>query len=75
MIPNLARIGLLTDKIRPKFESLGILDYENLATDGDIDWSALERPLDTQEAQSHEQSMLAEFAKKHEEMTNESSAA
>ena len=59
MIPNLNRIGLLTDKIRPKFEELGILDYENLATDGDIDWSALERPLDTEEAQSHEQSMLA----------------
>ena len=62
VIPNLNRIGLLTDKIRPKFEELGILDYENLATDGDIDWSALERPLDTQEAQSHEQSMLAAFS-------------
>jgi hypothetical protein len=36
---------------------LGILDYENLATDGDIDWTAMERPLDTQEAQSHEQGM------------------
>jgi hypothetical protein len=67
VIPNLARIGLLTEKIRPKFESLGVLDYENLATDGDIDWSVLERPLDTQEAQSYEQSMLAAFAKKHEE--------
>ncbi|MEM1153270.1 MAG: ferritin-like domain-containing protein [Pseudomonadota bacterium] len=66
VIPNLKRIGLLTDKIRPKFEELGILDYENLATDGDIDWSALERPLDTDEAQSHEQSMLAAFAEEHE---------
>jgi hypothetical protein len=66
VIPNLKRIGLLTDKIRPKFEELGILDYESLATDGDIDWSALERPLDTDEAQSHEQSMLAAFAAEHE---------
>ncbi|MDH5171348.1 MAG: ferritin-like domain-containing protein, partial [Gammaproteobacteria bacterium] len=66
VIPNLKRIGLLTDKIRPKFEELGILDYENLATDGDIDWAAMERPLDTQEAQSHEQSMLAAFAAEHE---------
>ncbi|MEM6580492.1 MAG: ferritin-like domain-containing protein [Pseudomonadota bacterium] len=66
VVPNLKRIGLLTDKIRPKFEELGILDYENLATDGDIDWSALERPLDTDEAQSHEQSMLAAFAEEHE---------
>jgi P-aminobenzoate N-oxygenase AurF len=75
VIPNLGRIGLLTEKVRPKFESLGILDYENLATDGDIDWSVLERPLDTEEAQSYEQSMLAAFAKKHEEDTRTSSAA
>ncbi len=46
IIPNLKRIGLLTDKIRPKFEEMGVLDYENLATDGDIDWRELERPLD-----------------------------
>ncbi|MDP5069534.1 MAG: ferritin-like domain-containing protein [Congregibacter sp.] len=64
VIPNLNRIGLLTDKIRPKFEALGILEFENLATDGDIDWSALERPLDTGEAQSHEQSMLSAFHEK-----------
>jgi hypothetical protein len=75
VIPNLGRIGLLTEKVRPKFESLGILDYENLATDGDIDWSVLERPLDTQEAQSYEQSMLAAFAKQHDEDTRASSAA
>ncbi|MFK8041122.1 ferritin-like domain-containing protein [Congregibacter sp.] len=66
VIPNLNRIGLLTDKIRPKFEALGILEFENLATDGDINWSALERPLDTEEAQSHEQSMLAAFHEKFE---------
>ncbi len=66
VIPNLNRIGLLTDSVRPKFEELGILEYENLATDGDIDWSALERPLDTDEAQSYEQTMLEEFAKAHE---------
>ena len=46
IIPNLKRIGLLTDKIRPKFEEMGVLDFENLATDGDIDWRALEQPLD-----------------------------
>ena len=56
----------MTDKIRPKFEELGILEFENLATDGDIDWSKLERPLDTDEAQSYEQSMLDEFHKMHE---------
>jgi len=45
IIPNLARIGLLTEKIRPKFEDMGVLNFENLATDGDIDWRELEKPL------------------------------
>jgi hypothetical protein len=40
---------------------LGILGYESMTDDGDIDWAKLERPLDTTEAQSHEQSMLAAF--------------
>jgi hypothetical protein len=46
IIPNLKRIGLLTDRIRPKFEEMGVLDFENLATDGDIDWRELEKPLE-----------------------------
>ncbi len=46
IIPNLKRIGLLTDGVRPKFEEMGVLDFEHLATDGDIDWRELERPLD-----------------------------
>jgi hypothetical protein len=74
VIPNLNRIGLLTDRIRPKFEELGILEFENLATDGDIDWTALERPLDTGEAQSHEQSMLAAFSEAHAAKQDEEGA-
>ena len=68
VIPNLNRIGLLTEKIRPKFEQLGILEFENLATDGDINWSQLERPLDTDEAQSYEQSILQDFHARHENL-------
>ncbi|MDZ7783723.1 MAG: ferritin-like domain-containing protein [Halioglobus sp.] len=64
VVPNLNRIGLLTETVRPKFESLGILEFENLATDGDIDWSSLERPLDTGEAQAYEQTMKEDFASK-----------
>lgn len=45
IIPNLARIGLLTDSVRPKFEALGILGYENAVSDGDIDWAELSKPL------------------------------
>ncbi len=46
VIPNLKRIGLLTDNIRPKFEKLGILEYEDHEHDGVIDWAELERPLE-----------------------------
>lgn len=45
VIPNLRRIGLLTDRIRPKFEALGILEYEDMPDDGDIDWAELSKPL------------------------------
>lgn len=47
VIPNLRRIGLLTDTIRPKFEALGVLEYENLIDDGEIDWAEMSRPLET----------------------------
>ncbi len=30
LIPNLKAIGLLTDRIRPKYEQLGVLEYENM---------------------------------------------
>ncbi len=46
VIPNLKRIGLLTERIRPKFEEMGVLDFEHSATDGDIDWRELEKPLE-----------------------------
>jgi len=45
MIPNLKRVGLLTDKVRPKFEALGVLKFEDAVHDGLIDWVALEQPL------------------------------
>ncbi|RMF18967.1 MAG: ferritin-like domain-containing protein [Candidatus Dadabacteria bacterium] len=43
VMPNLKKVGLLTDRIRPKYEELGILQYENLADDGMIDWAQLEQ--------------------------------
>ncbi|MEM0954858.1 MAG: diiron oxygenase [Pseudomonadota bacterium] len=64
VIPNLKRIGLMTDSIRPKFEEMGILDFENLPDDGDIDWKAMERPLDTSEAQSYEQAAIKQHMEK-----------
>ena len=46
VMPNLRRIGLLTDTVRPKYDELGLLDYEHNPDDGIIDWDDLERPLD-----------------------------
>ncbi|MDX1803558.1 MAG: ferritin-like domain-containing protein [Alcanivorax sp.] len=45
IIPNLKRIGLLTESVRPRFEELGILQFEDLMDDGQIDWAELSRPL------------------------------
>lgn len=45
IVPNLKRIGLLTDAIRPKFESLGLLNFEHLDCDAEIDWARLSKPL------------------------------
>jgi len=47
MIPNLKRVGLLTEAVRPKFEALGVLKWEDATHDGLIDWATLERPLPT----------------------------
>jgi hypothetical protein len=49
IMPNLKRVGLLTDAVRPKYEALGALKYEDLAGDVMIDWVQLEKPLPTKE--------------------------
>jgi hypothetical protein len=46
IIPNLKKVGLITDQVRPLYEKLGVLKYENLTHDGEIDWAALEAPID-----------------------------
>ena len=49
IIPNFKRVGLLTEKIRPKFEAMGAMAYEDCVGDLDIDWANLERPLPTKD--------------------------
>jgi hypothetical protein len=41
VIPNLKRVGLITERTRPRYAELGILQYENLVDDATIDWDAL----------------------------------
>jgi hypothetical protein len=45
VIPNLKRIGLLTERVRPQYEQLGVLQFEALPHDGVTSWEELERPL------------------------------
>jgi len=45
VMPNLSRIGLLTDSVKEKFDDLGILEFASLPSDGDINWADLSRPL------------------------------
>ncbi|HEX3594728.1 MAG TPA: ferritin-like domain-containing protein [Polyangiaceae bacterium] len=45
IIPNLKKVGLLTERVRPLYEALGVLKYENLVDDGQIDWAKLEEAL------------------------------
>ena len=36
LIPNLKRIGLLTDRVRPRYQALGLLGYEKLKAAPDL---------------------------------------
>lgn len=45
LMPNFKRVGLLTDRVRPKYEAIGALHYENAAGDVLIDWDKLDAPL------------------------------
>ena len=46
VIPNLSRTGLLTDNVRPKFDELGLLEFEHAPDDFECDWNELEKPLE-----------------------------
>jgi hypothetical protein len=45
IVPNLARVGLITERVRPLYDMLGVLEYENLVDDGVIDWAELGAPV------------------------------
>jgi hypothetical protein len=45
IMPNLNRIGLLTDEVRPAYDELGLMEYAGLPDDGAIDWNRLAAPL------------------------------
>ena len=49
IVPNLKRIGLLTDKVAPQYEKLGVLSYAELEDNFNIDWADMSKPYETQE--------------------------
>jgi hypothetical protein len=50
IMPNLKRVGLITERVRPLYDALGVLELENLADDGQIDWVTLSAPLHATES-------------------------
>lgn len=45
IMPNLKRIGLLTDVVKPLWDELGVLDLQDLPSDGRINWDEMSKPL------------------------------
>ena len=60
IIPNLTRIGLITDKVRPKYEKLGVLSYQELEDNFNVDWAEISKPYETQEQIEQEISSVFE---------------
>jgi hypothetical protein len=45
IMPNLQKVGLLTEAVRPKYEELGLMQFASLPNDGEIDWAEFAKPL------------------------------
>jgi hypothetical protein len=50
IMPNLQKVGLLTEQVKPLYEELGLMQFASLPNDGEIDWAALEAPLPYRDA-------------------------
>ena len=45
IMPNLKRIGLLTDELIPEYEKLGVMGYADGDSDYETSWEELSKPL------------------------------
>jgi hypothetical protein len=45
IMPNLSKVGLLTDAVKPMYEELGLMQFAGLPSDGEIDWADMQKPL------------------------------
>ena len=64
VMPNLKKIGLLTDKVLPLYEKLNLTSYIESESDFEIDWAELNKPLETTEGidQQSEKELAAHTA-------------
>ena len=46
VMPNLKKIGLLTDKVLPLYEKLGLLGFADADSDFEVDWAVMNKPLE-----------------------------
>ncbi len=46
IMPNLKKIGLITEKTAEKYEEMNILQFKDLDDDGVIDWDEMSKPLE-----------------------------
>jgi hypothetical protein len=53
IMPNLQKVGLLTDAVRPLYEELGLMQFAGLPNDGEIDWADFAKPLPGYDADGH----------------------
>jgi hypothetical protein len=47
VMPNLKRIGLMTDKVMPLYEKLNLTSYMDSNDEFEIEWAELNKPLET----------------------------
>ena len=47
IMPNLKRIGLLTDIVMPGYEELGLLEYQEAPSDWEINWDSLSKGFES----------------------------
>jgi hypothetical protein len=45
IMPNLNKVGLLTERVKPFYDELGLMQFAELPNDGQIDWAELSKPL------------------------------
>jgi len=60
VMPNLKKIGLLTDKVMPLYEKLDLLKHAEEDDDFEVDWAELNKPLESSQEIDKQSSELLE---------------